>query len=232
MRERGNRSHLLRRDEHVPAEQGDRNPFAGHRPERIVAAVVDEDQVRRAHVLHVVLQHLRAFLAENPVRQVRPVSVLEQRAQPIMQLPERQEMRVLFSLIREDREDVRVLRDVRRRVPSRAEIVRHQPDHAVRTLRAPRSPLRRTAHREETCLARRHRHSGDLHRRRVDPGRQLGVITHHLVDQLQVLAVAQLAADIYGTSGIMPQGLGTGQLFTDNIPMRLEVKGEKLYIKR
>ena len=28
----------------------------------------------------------------------------------------------------------------------------------------------------------------------------------------------------------MPQGLGTGQLFTDNIPMPLQIKGEKLFI--
>ena len=57
-------------------------------------------------------------------------------------------------------------------------------------------------------------------------------ITSALESNVGLNAVAQLAADIYGTSGIMPQGLGTGQLFTDNIPMRLEVKGEKLYIKR
>ena len=28
----------------------------------------------------------------------------------------------------------------------------------------------------------------------------------------------------------MPQGLGTGQLFTDNIPMPLQIKGEKIFI--
>ncbi len=28
----------------------------------------------------------------------------------------------------------------------------------------------------------------------------------------------------------MPQGLGTGQLFTDNIPMPLEIRGDKLFV--
>ena len=69
----------------------------------------------------------------------------------------------------------------------------------------------------------------------VDIANRQGIrswITSALESNVGLNAVAQLAADIYGTSGIMPQGLGTGQLFTDNIPMRLEVKGEKLYIKR
>jgi hypothetical protein len=30
----------------------------------------------------------------------------------------------------------------------------------------------------------------------------------------------------------MPQGLGTGKLFTDNIPMPLEIRGEKLWMKK
>lgn len=69
----------------------------------------------------------------------------------------------------------------------------------------------------------------------VDIANRQGIrswITSALESNVGLNAVAQLAADIYGTSGIVPQGLGTGQLFTDNIPMRLEVKGEKLYIKR
>ena len=69
----------------------------------------------------------------------------------------------------------------------------------------------------------------------VDIANRQGIrswITSALESNVGLNAVAQLAADIYGTSGIMPQGLCTGQLFTDNIPMRLEVKGEKLYIKR
>ena len=42
-------------------------------------------------------------------------------------------------------------------------------------------------------------------------------------------AIAQFAADVYGDGITMPQGLGTGQLFTDNIPMPLEIRGEKLW---
>ena len=42
-------------------------------------------------------------------------------------------------------------------------------------------------------------------------------------------AIAQFAAHIYGSPIIMPQGLGTGQLFTDNIPMPLTIRGEKLF---
>lgn len=42
-------------------------------------------------------------------------------------------------------------------------------------------------------------------------------------------AIAQFAADVYGESITMPQGLGTGQLFTDNIPMPLEIRGDKLW---
>lgn len=45
-------------------------------------------------------------------------------------------------------------------------------------------------------------------------------------------AIAQLAADVYGTGDKVPaQGLGTGQLFTDNIPMPLEIRNDKLFYK-
>ena len=66
----------------------------------------------------------------------------------------------------------------------------------------------------------------------VDIARQQGIrswITSALESNVGLNAVAQLAADIYGSSDIMPQGLGTGQLFTDNIPMPLEVRGEQLW---
>ena len=42
-------------------------------------------------------------------------------------------------------------------------------------------------------------------------------------------AIAQFAAHIYGSHITMPQGLGTGQLFTDNIPMPLIIKGDRLF---
>ncbi len=54
-------------------------------------------------------------------------------------------------------------------------------------------------------------------------------ITSALESNVGLNAVAQLAADIYGPGIKMPQGLGTGQLFTDNIPMNLEIKGDKLW---
>ena len=54
-------------------------------------------------------------------------------------------------------------------------------------------------------------------------------ITSALESNIGLNAVAQLAADIYGPGISMPQGLGTGQLFTDNIPMGLEIRGDKLW---
>ena len=54
-------------------------------------------------------------------------------------------------------------------------------------------------------------------------------ITSALESNVGLNAVAQLAADIYGPGIQMPQGLGTGMLFTDNIPMPLEIRGEKLW---
>ena len=54
-------------------------------------------------------------------------------------------------------------------------------------------------------------------------------ITSALESNVGLNAVAQLAADIYGPDISMPQGLGTGQLFTDNIPMNLEIMGDKLW---
>ena len=54
-------------------------------------------------------------------------------------------------------------------------------------------------------------------------------ITSALESNVGLNAIAQLAADIYGTDNTMAQGLGTGQLFTDNIPMNLEIRGEKLW---
>ena len=42
-------------------------------------------------------------------------------------------------------------------------------------------------------------------------------------------AIAQFASDVYGDHITMPQGLGTGQLFTDNIDMGLEIRGDRLW---
>ena len=54
-------------------------------------------------------------------------------------------------------------------------------------------------------------------------------ITSALESNIGLNAIAQFAADVYGDAIRMPQGLGTGQLFTDNIDMRLEIRGDKLW---
>ncbi|MBR1546368.1 MAG: o-succinylbenzoate synthase [Prevotella sp.] len=55
-------------------------------------------------------------------------------------------------------------------------------------------------------------------------------ITSALESNIGLNAIAQLASDIYGPAIRMPQGLGTGQLFTDNIPMPLEIRGDRLWV--
>ena len=54
-------------------------------------------------------------------------------------------------------------------------------------------------------------------------------LTSALESNIGLNAIAQFCSDVYGTTD-MPQGLGTGQLFTDNIPMPLEIRGERLWI--
>ena len=54
-------------------------------------------------------------------------------------------------------------------------------------------------------------------------------ITSALESNIGLNAIAQFAADVYGDAIRMPQGLGTGQLFTDNIDMGLEIRGDKLW---
>ena len=66
----------------------------------------------------------------------------------------------------------------------------------------------------------------------VDIARDMGIgswITSALESNIGLNAIAQLCSDIYGDHIKMPQGLGTGQLFTDNIPMPLEIRGERLW---
>ena len=55
-------------------------------------------------------------------------------------------------------------------------------------------------------------------------------ITSALESNIGLNAIAHYAAKVYGPNVDMPQGLGTGQLFTDNIPMPLEIRGDKLFI--
>ena len=66
----------------------------------------------------------------------------------------------------------------------------------------------------------------------VDIACDMGIgswITSALESNIGLNAIAQLCSDIYGNHIKMPQGLGTGQLFTDNIPMPLEIRGDQLW---
>ena len=55
-------------------------------------------------------------------------------------------------------------------------------------------------------------------------------ITSALESNVGLNAIAQLTASIYGTNIRHAQGLGTGQLFANNIEMPLKVVGDKLWI--
>jgi o-succinylbenzoate synthase len=57
-------------------------------------------------------------------------------------------------------------------------------------------------------------------------------ITSALESNVGLNAIAQFCSAVYGDDITMPQGLGTGQLFTDNIPMPLEIRGDQLWISR
>ena len=66
----------------------------------------------------------------------------------------------------------------------------------------------------------------------ISSARDIGIgswITSALESNIGLNAIAQFASDVYGDNIRMPQGLGTGQLFTDNIDMGLEIRGDKLW---
>ena len=66
----------------------------------------------------------------------------------------------------------------------------------------------------------------------INMAREEGIgswITSALESNIGLNAIAQFCADVYGPDITMPQGLGTGQLFTDNIDMPLEIRGDKLW---
>ena len=66
----------------------------------------------------------------------------------------------------------------------------------------------------------------------IEAARDMGIgswITSALESNIGLNAIAQFASDVYGDDIRMPQGLGTGQLFTDNIPMPLEIRGDRLW---
>ena len=54
-------------------------------------------------------------------------------------------------------------------------------------------------------------------------------ITSALESNVGLNAIAQFCSSVYGDNITMPQGLGTGQLFTDNIPMPLEIRDHQLW---
>lgn len=65
----------------------------------------------------------------------------------------------------------------------------------------------------------------------IETARDFGIgswITSALESNIGLNAIAQFASSVYGDHISMPQGLGTGQLFTDNIDMGLEIRGDRL----
>lgn len=66
----------------------------------------------------------------------------------------------------------------------------------------------------------------------ISTAKELGIgswITSALESNIGLNAIAQFASDVYGDDIRMPQGLGTGQLFTDNFDMGLEIRGDRLW---
>jgi o-succinylbenzoate synthase len=55
-------------------------------------------------------------------------------------------------------------------------------------------------------------------------------ITSALESNIGLNAIAQFCSAVYGDHITFPQGLGTGQLFTDNIPMPLEIRDNRLWM--
>ena len=66
----------------------------------------------------------------------------------------------------------------------------------------------------------------------IDSAKEKGIgswITSALESNVGLNAIAQFCSSVYGDAISFPQGLGTGQLFTDNIPMPLEIRGDQLF---
>ena len=74
----------------------------------------------------------------------------------------------------------------------------------------------------------------------IDLANERGIgswMTSALESNVGLRSISLLAAEVYENRGetevqslMMPQGLGTGQLFTDNIPMGLQIRGERLWM--
>ena len=56
-------------------------------------------------------------------------------------------------------------------------------------------------------------------------------VTSALESNVGLCAIAQFAAKVYGCPPPMPQGLGTGLLFTDNIQRPIEIIGDQLFYR-
>ncbi len=68
----------------------------------------------------------------------------------------------------------------------------------------------------------------------IDMARQRGIgswVTSALESNVGLCAIAQFAAHVYGCPPALPQGLGTGQLFTDNIEMPLDIIDDQLFYR-
>lgn len=69
----------------------------------------------------------------------------------------------------------------------------------------------------------------------IDLARERGIgswITSALESNIGLRSIALLAARQYGAGCTFPQGLGTGQLFTDNIETGIAIRGERLWMTR
>ena len=65
---------------------------------------------------------------------------------------------------------------------------------------------------------------------RMAEARNIGSwVTSALESNVGLSAIAQFAAHVYGCPPQMPQGLGTGQLFTDNIESPIVIRGDQLF---
>ncbi len=66
----------------------------------------------------------------------------------------------------------------------------------------------------------------------IEMAQQRGIgswVTSALESNIGLNAIAHCTAAMYGPHITMPQGLGTGQIYSDNIPMPLEIRGEQLW---
>jgi o-succinylbenzoate synthase len=67
----------------------------------------------------------------------------------------------------------------------------------------------------------------------IDVARDMRIgswITSALESNIGLNAIAQFCSTVYGDNITFPQGLGTGLLFTDNIPLPLEIRNAQLWI--